>query len=63
MRWNTRPGRTAASMNLSLADLRTLLELTGCLHEASPHSLVERPEITQKLSALLGVDVISHIVW
>ncbi|AST33759.2 helix-turn-helix transcriptional regulator [Ralstonia solanacearum] len=50
-------------MTLSLADLRTLLDLTGCLHEASPHSLIERPEITQKLSALLGVDVISHIVW
>ncbi len=50
-------------MNLSLADLRTLLDLTGCLHEASPHGLIERPEITQKLGALLGVDVISHIVW
>ena len=49
-------------MNLSLNHLRQLLALVGCLHEASPHSLADRPEVTHKLGALLGVDVLSHIV-
>ena len=49
-------------MNLSLNDLQQLLALVGCLHEASPHSLADRPEVTQKLGALLGIDVLSHIV-
>ena len=49
-------------MNLSLNDLHLLLALVGCLHEASPNSLAERPEVTHKLESLLGIDVISHIV-
>ena len=49
-------------MTLSLNDLQLVMALVGCLHEASPDSVAERPEVARKLESLLGIDVISHIV-
>ncbi|MEV8472404.1 LuxR C-terminal-related transcriptional regulator [Ralstonia sp. UNC404CL21Col] len=50
-------------MDLSTAELRALLDITGRLHEPSSRSLVERPELAQKLGALLHVDLMAQLFW
>ncbi len=50
-------------MDLSTPDLRALLDITGQLHEPSSSSLIERPELAQKLGKLLHVDLIAQLMW
>ncbi len=50
-------------MDLSTPDLRTLLDITGQLHEPSSSSLIERPELAKKLGRLLHVDLIAQLMW
>lgn len=50
-------------MDLSTAELRALLDITGRLHEPSSRSLAERPELTQKLGSLLHVDLMAQLFW
>ncbi len=50
-------------MDLTTTDLRTLLEITGALHEPSADSFVDRPDVVGKLSALLHADIVGHLIW
>lgn len=50
-------------MDLTTTDLRTLLDITGALHEPSADSFVDRPDVVGKLSALLHADIVGHLVW
>jgi len=50
-------------MDLSTADLRALLDITGQLHEPSSDSLLERPELAKKVGRLLHVDLMAHLLW
>ncbi|CAJ0737905.1 hypothetical protein R16034_00890 [Ralstonia edaphis] len=50
-------------MDLSTAELRALLDITGRLHEPSSHGLVERPELIRKLGSLLHVDLMAQLFW
>ncbi|AMP40109.1 MULTISPECIES: helix-turn-helix transcriptional regulator [Ralstonia solanacearum species complex] len=50
-------------MDLTTTDLRTLLDITGALHEPSADSFVDRPDVVGKLSALLHADVVGHLIW
>ena len=51
------------SMDLSTAELRALLDITGHLHQASSVSVLERPEVAEKLGSLLHFDLAAHIQW
>lgn len=50
-------------MQLTTTDLHLLLDLVGVLHTSSIHDLLERCDVTRKLSELLHVDVIGQTVW
>ncbi|MDB0528855.1 helix-turn-helix transcriptional regulator [Ralstonia solanacearum] len=50
-------------MDLTTTELRTLLEITGALHEPSADSFVDRPDVVGKLSALLHADIVGHLIW
>ncbi|MCT7297756.1 LuxR C-terminal-related transcriptional regulator [Ralstonia sp. CHL-2022] len=50
-------------MDLSTPELRALLEVTGHLHEPTSRSLVERPDLAQKIGSLLHIDLMAQLVW
>lgn len=60
--FNTGGQQAKRSMDLSTAELRALLDITGHLHEPSSHSVLERPELAEKLGTLLHVDLMAQLL-